>query len=159
VNILLHLAGITFFQVSFYMKLYDLASEDPFSPSKYADLQTYAFLDNLSCVCFSLSAIFYPFRFFMVLARFSWASTFVNLVNNIYRTLPGLALFLTICLSILFGFTLAFYLVFVEHMHSCKDYWSTLFFITTQDIFAVAEFREFFSHQRNSNLAIFVLLL
>ena len=112
VNISLHITSIILFEVSFYMKMNE--TENHLDSEKFVNLQTYASLDNLASVCFSLSAIFYPFRLFMLMARYNWAESMVGLLNTIYRTLPGVAMFLIMSLCILLGWGLAFYLVFAE---------------------------------------------
>jgi hypothetical protein len=115
-NILLTIFGVVLFEVSYFMKAsyIEKASLESYyyDSNKYLNLHTYAFLDYLACLSICSTIIFYPFRIFMLLARFSQSKPILTLLNAVYRTLPGVMLYLVMAFFVAMGWTIAVHFIF-----------------------------------------------
>ena len=161
VNILLNFFGVILFEVSYYMKVNDLKKEQMesyyYDSNNYINLETYALLDYLACISMCFSIIFYPFRFFTLLARFAWSKPILILLNAVYRTLPGVMLYLIMASFVTLGWVIAFYCIFGSEVAEAQTFWSTFSMLATLDIFSVSEVKTVLKEKQS--LSGFALML
>jgi hypothetical protein len=76
----------------------------------FLDLSLYNGLDTMIVILFSACAPVYPFRFMLLIARFKFSAPIKDHVNTVFRTLPGVLVYLVIILFIALGWSLGYWM-------------------------------------------------
>ena len=116
-------------------------------------------MDFIACTMISFTALFYPFRIFSLLARFSGTKQLISLVNTVYRTLPGIILYLFIAILITIGWTMSYFLIFSPYLVGMNSFFRTFCLISTTDLFQNDEYSNFIVNSEQKYLGLFGLLL
>jgi hypothetical protein len=116
-------------------------------------------MDFVACTMVSFTALFYPFRIFNLLARLKGTNRLIALINTVYRTLPGIFLYLVIAMLVSIGWSLSFFLIFSPYLSSMSSFFKTFCLISTTDLFQLEEYNDFILNSDRKYLGLFGLLL
>lgn len=95
----------------------------PFFDSKqYFSIATVAQLDGYVKMILNLCFVFYPFRLFLFLARFKFASPIKAHLNVMFRTIPGVSTFMTIFFVIYISFSFTVYYSLKPHLSMIHNF-------------------------------------
>lgn len=78
--------------------------------SQFFDLSLLSKLDDTVEVILNSCTIIYPFRFLLFLAHFRMSEPLRDHVNTLYRTLPGVGVYLLLVLIIALGWSMGYWL-------------------------------------------------
>jgi hypothetical protein len=87
-----------------------------FDSEQYFSIATVAQLDGYARMILSLCLVFYPFRLFLFLARFKFATPIKAHLNVMFRTIPGMSTFMMIFFVIYISISFVVYYLLKPHL-------------------------------------------
>ena len=113
----------------------------PFTDSsKFIDFTSYSLLDSYSVLAMCISCVFYPFRLFLFLSRFSSAKGIVAHLNSMARTAPGIGIYISIVATITICVTVCSMLILGPFIPDMREFRTALLFTASNSLMDQPDF-------------------
>lgn len=88
---------------------------------------------NLKITSIMICTLYYPFRLIQVMAHFDQFKPATVVINTLFRTTPGMIIYLFITLMLYLGVSMGFYIVLSGHFEHFSTFGKTFYSVIAVD--------------------------